>query len=490
MPELSRRRSPARAGHLLHEPADRRPGRHDRQRRAARRSQRDLRRVGLRAAVDDRRLHAGAREPADAGRARPPTASAARGSSRSAWRCSPLGSLLCSLAPSLGWLIAFRVLQAVGGAMLNPVAMSIIRNTFEDPRERAQAIGVWGGVVGISMALGPVLGGVLVGPIAGGRSSWSTSRSAWRRSSLTARFVPESRAPRPRRPDPVGQVLVIVAAGRADLRDHRGPRPGLGLAVDRRPLRVAAASRWSALLALRAAPRRPLIELRFFRSAPFSGGDRHRGRGVRGARRLPVPQHALPAGRARPLAAARRPVHAADGGDDRRLCAPLVRAASSARAGRAARWWSAGSASTVGGRCCSRLDADTSVALAARRVRASSASASASSTRRSPTPPCRACRGRRPGVAAAVASTSRQIGQSLGVAVIGAVATSALAWPDARRLRARQPAGWWIVAACGAIVLILGIITTGPWARRTAARTAARLEAGGTPPARSEVAVP
>ena len=78
-------------------------------------------------------------------------------------------SLACSLAPGVGWLIAFRVVQGVGGAMLNPVAMSIIRNTFEDPRERAQAIGIWGAVVGISMALGPVLGGVLVGlELAGG----------------------------------------------------------------------------------------------------------------------------------------------------------------------------------------------------------------------------------------------------------------------------------------------------------------------------------
>ncbi|MFC6935129.1 MFS transporter [Actinomadura yumaensis] len=46
------------------------------------------------------------------------------------------GSLLCSLAPSLGWLVAARVLQAVGGSMLNPVAMSIITNTFTEPRER------------------------------------------------------------------------------------------------------------------------------------------------------------------------------------------------------------------------------------------------------------------------------------------------------------------------------------------------------------------
>jgi len=67
-----------------------------------------------------------------------------------------IGSLLCSVAPGLGWLVAFRMVQAVGGSMLNPVAMSIITNVFTEPRERARAIGVWGGVIGISLGLGPV----------------------------------------------------------------------------------------------------------------------------------------------------------------------------------------------------------------------------------------------------------------------------------------------------------------------------------------------
>ena len=53
------------------------------------------------------------------------------------------GSLLCSVAPDTKTLIIFRIVQAVGGSMLNPVAMSIIINTFTDPKERAKAIGVW-----------------------------------------------------------------------------------------------------------------------------------------------------------------------------------------------------------------------------------------------------------------------------------------------------------------------------------------------------------
>src|SRR5206468_4575290 len=114
----------------------------------------------------------------------------------------------CSLAPGLGWLVAARVVQAVGGSMLNPVAMSIITNVFTDPRERARAIGVWGAVVGLSMALGPIVGGLLTETIGWRAIFWINVPLGIAAFVLAAVFVPEARAARARRPDPVGQVLV------------------------------------------------------------------------------------------------------------------------------------------------------------------------------------------------------------------------------------------------------------------------------------------
>jgi MFS family permease len=85
------------------------------------------------------------------------------------------------------------------------------------------------------------------------------------------------------------------------------------------------------------------------------------------------------------------------------------------------------------------------------------------------------------GVAAAVASTSRQVGSSLGVAVVGSAVISVLAGSLRTGLAEASHVGWWIITGCGLTVLVLGLLTSGRWARRTADRTADRLLAEETP---------
>ena len=82
----------------------------------------------------------------------------------------------------------------------------------------------------------------------------------------------------------------------------------------------------------------------------------------------------------------------------------------------------------------------------------------------------------RAGVAAAVASTSRQVGQTLGVAVIGSVVTTRIHGSLHAGLPAASHAGWWILAGCGLVIAVLGMLTTGRYAALTAARTAALAE--------------
>lgn len=177
------------------------------------------------------------------------------------------GSVLCSLADSVGLLVAARVVQALGGSMLNPVAMSILVHTFTDPAERARAIGIWGAVAGISMALGPLAGGLLTQGLSWHAVFWVNLPIGVLALWLMARFVPESRAPAARRPDPVGQVLLFVGLGSLTFALIEAPRAG-GLAAGGAALLACAA--FGALLVYEPRRREPLLDFRFFRSLPFS----------------------------------------------------------------------------------------------------------------------------------------------------------------------------------------------------------------------------
>jgi MFS family permease len=79
------------------------------------------------------------------------------------------------------------------------------------------------------------------------------------------------------------------------------------------------------------------------------------------------------------------------------------------------------------------------------------------------------------GVAAAIASTSRQVGASLGVAIVGTVLTARLTGPLETGFVSAARLSWFIIAGCGALVLILGLITTTTWARTTATQVATDL---------------
>jgi EmrB/QacA subfamily drug resistance transporter len=371
-----------------------------------------------------------------------------------------LGSLLCSLAPGLGWLVVFRMVQAVGGSMLNPVAMSIITNTFSEPRERARAIGVWGGVVGVSMAAGPIVGGALVESVGWRSIFWINLPVGVAALVLTARFVPESRAPRPRRIDPFGQLLVIALLGTLVYGIIEGSSAGWTSPLIIGCFVVAVLS----VAGLAAYEKRrvdPLIDTRFFRSAPFSGAtviavsgfaalggflflntlylqdDRGLSALAAGLYMLPMALMCLVfaplSGR---LVGTRGP----------RL--PLVLA---------------GVFMTASGLLFAALNAQSSNALLFTSyvlfgIGFGLINAPITNTAVSGMPRSQA------GVAAAVASTSRQVGQGLGVAVVGAALAAGM-----------TGGAWWIITGCGTLVLVLGVITTGRWARGTADRTAREL---------------
>ncbi|MCW3039823.1 MAG: EmrB/QacA subfamily drug resistance transporter [Solirubrobacterales bacterium] len=376
------------------------------------------------------------------------------------------GSLLCSVAPDVRTLIVARMLQAVGGSMLNPVAMSIIRNTFTDPRERAQAIGIWGGVIGISLALGPVLGGALSDGGSWRAIFWVNVPVGLAAIVLTSRLVPESRAPRPRRPDPVGQALIVVLLAATVFGIIEAPGQGW-LSAQTLVLAAVSVAALAGLIAYERRRPEPVIDLRFFRSAPFAG-----------ATLMAIAAFVSLGGflflntlylqEARGL----RPLHAG------LLTLPMAAAAAIlapltgrfvGRRGARLPLIAAGLGMGASAVLLTRVTPDTSTAYLLLAyvlfgIGFGCVNAPITNAAVSGMPAAQA------GVAAAVASTSRMVGQSLGVAVVGAVAVSATGTPE--QLAAAAGPGWWIIAGCGLFIVAAGVATTGEWALRTARATA------------------
>jgi MFS transporter, DHA2 family, methylenomycin A resistance protein len=120
-----------------------------------------------------------------------------------------LGSVACALSASALELIAARALQGVGGAIMSALALSILSETYSG-KARAGAIGIWATVAGLGFGLGPVVGGLLLGVFGWSSIFWVNVPFALAGIALTVTVVPESRNP-DTRPVDVPGVLTSAA---------------------------------------------------------------------------------------------------------------------------------------------------------------------------------------------------------------------------------------------------------------------------------------
>ena len=377
-----------------------------------------------------------------------------------------LGSLLCGLAPSLGALVAFRALQAVGGAMLNPVAMSIIATTFTDPKERVRAVGTWGAVAGLGGACGPVVGGLLVSGLGWRSIFWVNVPIGALAVYLTRRFVPESKAARGKRFDPLGQLLVVTFLGPVTAAVIEGPRHGWNSPFIVALFVVAAVSVIGLVVVERRRPE-PLVDIRFFRSPAFSGAavvalftlmavggflflntlylQDVRGYSALHAGLLTIPMAA--AGSA---------------------CAMLSGRIVAARGPRPA-FLVAGLLLTAGTGLLTGIGPETGVWYLVLAYLLFGAGFGLIGTPMTNTALSGMPRDQA-GVAGAIASTCRQTGGAIGVAVCGSiVAGSSAGFASASHI------AWAVLAGCAITTVPLGLITTGRWAQAHADRSGRQL---------------
>ena len=381
-----------------------------------------------------------------------------------------LGSLLCSLAADIHALVAFRVVQALGATMLNPVAMSIIVNTFIEPKARARAIGVWGAVVGISMALGPLVGGALTQSIGWRSIFWINLPIGTAAIVLAALYIPESKAPRARRIDPLGQLLVFTALACLIYAVIEGPRMHWA-SVTIIGLFAASLAAVIALAIYEPRRRDPLLDPRFFHSVPFSS-----------AAVIAICSFAAFAGflflnalylqEVRGLSSLRTGLYTLPLALATMICSPLSGRLVAAYGTRPS-LLIAGAAMGLAGLILTHLSADSDfgtlmLAYVIFGIGFGSVNAPITNTAVSGMPKAQA------GLAAAIASTSRQMGASLGVAVAGTIVGSRAAVGTG--FSEATHAFWWCMLGAGSVVFLLGLVSSSGWARASTRRAAHLLE--------------
>ncbi len=131
-------------------------------------------------------------------------------------------SAVGGLVTDSGALIAARFAMGTFAALIFPTTLSIISNTFRERRERAAALGVWGAVVGIGVAAGPVAGGLLLEHFAWGSVFWALVPVALLTAVAAYILVPESRDPAVPRSRPARAGPLRADARHPDVDDHRG----------------------------------------------------------------------------------------------------------------------------------------------------------------------------------------------------------------------------------------------------------------------------
>lgn len=180
------------------------------------------------------------------------------------------GSVLAALAPTADVLIGGRALMGLGAAASEPATLSLIRHLYPDRRARARALGVWAGVAGLALALGPVIGGLLVG-IGSWRSIFWFNLAAAAVVFVAAWVtVPESSDPVAARLDVLGTVLGAGALAAGVFAIILGEDSGYGAAPIVALFALAFVAGLAFILVEHRA-RAPLLDLHYLKIPGFSG---------------------------------------------------------------------------------------------------------------------------------------------------------------------------------------------------------------------------